>query len=134
MQPEAPFDNKPEPGSPADWIRHARSDLALARIKAPSEVLTETLCFHAQQAAEKALKAVLVAHDQPAPRTHNIRTLIERLPSHLDPPFLLDEAAGLSVYAVLTRYPADMEPVSKDEYQEAVSLAEAVVDWAEQHV
>ncbi len=47
-----------EPGSPADWLRHAASDLKLARIARPPEVLLEALCFHAQQAAEKALKAV----------------------------------------------------------------------------
>ena len=134
MQPEDHQRNRPEPGSAADWMRHARSDLALAGVTAPPEVLTETLCFHAQQAAEKGLKAVLVAHGHPAPRIHNIRTLIELLPARLAPPPLLNEAAALSVYAVLTRYPADVEPITEEEYQEAIALAEAVVEWAEQHV
>ncbi len=49
------------PGSPADWLRHAHSDLELARVGRATKVLLEGLCFHAQQAAEKALKAVLVA-------------------------------------------------------------------------
>ena len=48
-------------GSADDWLRHAESDLSLAQIKRNGdEILIETLCFHAQQAAEKALKAVLV--------------------------------------------------------------------------
>ncbi len=59
-----------EPGSPADWLRHAPSDLELARIARPPEVLLEALCFHAQQAAEKALKAVLIAHRIPFPKTY----------------------------------------------------------------
>ncbi|WP_456427531.1 HEPN domain-containing protein [Rhodocaloribacter sp.] len=50
----------PEPGAAADWLRYARSDLALARVEPPAGVLTEMLCFHAQQAAEKALKALLI--------------------------------------------------------------------------
>ena len=44
------------PGSPADWLRHAYSDLALAGVTPLPQVLLEQLCFHAQQAAEKPLK------------------------------------------------------------------------------
>ena len=40
------------PGSPADWLRHAHSDLELAKAKELSEdILFEELCFHAQQTA-----------------------------------------------------------------------------------
>jgi HEPN domain-containing protein len=42
--------------------------------------LLEGLCFHAQQAAEKALKAVLIAKGIPPPKTHNIRILLDLLP------------------------------------------------------
>ena len=48
------------PGSPQDWLRHARSDLALAGVPKTGKVLYAHLCFHAQQAAEKALKGVLL--------------------------------------------------------------------------
>ena len=44
-----PTDN--EAGSATDWLRHARSDLALAQDAALPGVLLESLCFHAQQAA-----------------------------------------------------------------------------------
>lgn len=47
-------------GSPSMWLAYARSDLALARVGPGAEVLAEALSFHAQQAAEKGLKAVLV--------------------------------------------------------------------------
>jgi len=46
------------PGSPSDWLRRARSDLALAKMPLPDGTLYEDLCFHAQQAAEKAIKSV----------------------------------------------------------------------------
>ena len=55
MLPEPPI-----PGSPEDWLRYARSDLALAQQRQAPEILLATLCFHAQQAAEKSIKAVLV--------------------------------------------------------------------------
>ena len=122
------------PGSPAEWLRHAFSDLELAGIPLPPKVLPETLCFHAQQAAEKALKAVLVAHGVSVPRTHNLRTLVDLLPPDLVPPLDVQEAVGLTDYAVASRYPGAIEAVEEEDRQEAVSLAEAVVYWAEQVV
>ena len=43
------------------WMASARSDLAIAGITLPPEAMYEQLCFHAQQAAEKALKALLLS-------------------------------------------------------------------------
>ena len=43
----------------------------------------------------------------------------------------IQDAAGLSDYAVASRYPGVSEPVEAEEYREAVDLAEAVVYWAE---
>jgi len=55
----------------ASWLAYAESDLAVAGGVDRPGVLTETLCFHAQQAAEKAIKAVLVAGD-PSPHERTI--------------------------------------------------------------
>ena len=60
-----------QPGSPASWLSFAESDLALASVKNPN-VLHNALCFQAQQATEKAVKAVLVAEGIAFPKTHNI--------------------------------------------------------------
>jgi HEPN domain-containing protein len=49
----------PTQGSAFDWPARAKGDLALARIALPEGGFYEDLCFHAQQTAEKALKAVL---------------------------------------------------------------------------
>lgn len=119
------------PGSPADWLRHARSDLALARGRHDPEVLLETLCFHAQQAAEKAVKAILVSLGTTVPRTHSIRLLLDQLPRECQPPSEVFEAAILTDYAVLSRYPGDLEPVDNEEFLLAVQLAERTPDWAE---
>jgi HEPN domain-containing protein len=120
-----------EPGEPGDWLRHAWSDLELARTPRNSKILLEDLCFHAQQATEKALKAVLVFKSVPFLRTHNIRTLMDLLPEDLDLPEEANGAPILTDYAVLTRYPGDLEPVTEDEYLEAVGIAEAMIQWAE---
>ena len=119
-------------GSPADWLQHARSDLCLAQARPDNEsILLQTLCFHAQQAAEKAIKAVLVFSNVEFPRTHNIRTLVELLPAGIFRDPLLDSAAGLTEYAVSSRYPSESEAVTQEEFQEASALAAGVVAWAE---
>jgi HEPN domain-containing protein len=118
-------------GSPADWLHYAYSDLELARVGRASNVLFEGLCFHAQQAAEKALKAVLIDQGVPPPKTHNIRTLLDLLPQELVAPQEIEDAASLTDYAVTSRYPGDFESVDEEEYKEAVRLAETVVLWAE---
>ncbi len=107
------------PGSPADWLRHAYSDLALASTIPLPQILLEQLCFHAQQAAEKALKAILIAYDIPVPRTHNLRTLFDLVPVDVPAPPGIQEAAGLSDYAVASRYPGDSESIEADESREA---------------
>ena len=70
----------PKAGSAQDWLRHARSDLALASMRKTKRLLYEHLCFHAQQAAEKAVKAVLVHHGIRVPRSHDMAYLLTMLP------------------------------------------------------
>lgn len=124
----------PSLGSPADWLRRSHSDLAIARMPQAAGVLPEDLCFHAQQAAEKALKAVLIASSIPFPRTHNITRLLELIPEDRVIPELVREAVVLTDYAVASRYPGAYEPVDEEERREALALAAAVVTWAEEEV
>ncbi|RLC17538.1 MAG: DNA-binding protein [Deltaproteobacteria bacterium] len=126
MQPE-----NDHPGSVGQWMRYADSDLELARTEPPPSVLREALCFHAQQAAEKAVKALLMYHSAAFPRTHSIGTLLDLLAEYLAVPEEIQNAVILTDYAVITRYPGASEPVDEEEYKEAVHLAEAVVSWAE---
>jgi HEPN domain-containing protein len=120
------------PGSPDDWLRHARSDLLLARQQVPPEVLLAMLCFHAQQAVEKSLKAVLLAHGRVFPYTHDLAQLIT-LVKHAGLPWpdALDTAAELSVYAVGTRYPGVYGDLTADDHTQAIEIARQVVAWAE---
>ncbi len=95
----------------------------------------EDLCFQAQQAAEKALKAVCLAHRIEFPFTHDIRYLMRLLAEHgLVPPAELRPAAILSDYAVATRYPGATEPVTVEEYGEALNLAERILAWCEDQI
>jgi len=117
-------------GSPAEWIRYAEADLELATSASPPSGFYEPLCFHAQQAVEKALKAILVKHGIEFPYTHNVQRLLDLLPAELTRTELVDRAGRVTAYAVSARYPSIDEPVTEEEYREALKISGAVVEWA----
>ncbi len=124
--------DRPAPGTPQDWLARARSDLALARLPLPQGAFYEDLCFHAQQAAEKALKAVCQYHGWTFRYTHDLAELAGDLKRNgLAVPPEVDEATVLTSFAWEARYPGLGEPVSEEEYREAIRHAQAVVSWAE---
>lgn len=87
-----------------DWFRQAERDLVQARESASSN-RHEWACFAAQQAAEKAVKALHLWHGQDA-WGHVVRTLLEELPAAIPVPGdLLDQARVLDSYYIPTRYP-----------------------------
>jgi HEPN domain-containing protein len=124
------------PGSPEAWISSAQSDLRLARLAADDAyVRPEQACFHLQQAAEKAIKAVLLLSKVDFPLTHDIEELLEiTRTSGIDLPEEVQEAGLLSPYAVETRYPGHWFEITPDDIQEARKVAEATVSWANEHL
>ena len=114
-------------------MNRARSNLAKARLGYEFEgVYLEDLCFDAQQAAERALKAVLIHLGTPFPYVHDLSRLLSLIEeSGIPIPEDVKEAAILTDYAVSTRYPGLSEPVSLDEYREAMALAARVLTWAQ---
>lgn len=125
---------KRSPDNPDEWLHRARSSLALARQK-NTDVLYEDLCFQAQQAAEKAIKAVLVAGKIPYPYTHDINALLSVLEqNNISFPEELWSAVTLTSYASDTRYPGFDNPVTKDEYDKAIILAHTILRWAEKQI
>jgi HEPN domain-containing protein len=119
------------PGTPAEWLERAKADLALARIRLPPGGRYEDLCFHAQQAAEKAIKGVFQAHGSRFTYTHNIGLLLRELKrAGLSVPKDVEQTKPLTDYAHQTRYPGSIERVTEKERDLAVQAAEAVVAWA----
>lgn len=119
------------PDDPREWLNRARGNLAKAKVPVSGGYL-EDLCFDAQQASEKAIKAVLIARHIDFPYTHDLSRLLTLLEAHGESiPDAIRQAEELTHYAAQTRYPGLEEPVSDSEYQEAIAIAEAVVRWAE---
>jgi HEPN domain-containing protein len=128
-----PHERRP-PDDPREWINRARSNLVRAQAMLPG-VYLEDLCFDAQQAAEKAIKAVLIARGAAFPPIHDLAGLLTILGQNNEaiPPAIAD-AARLTRFAVGARYPGVAEPVTAEEHHRAVAIAEAVVTWADERV
>lgn len=130
------MNERPSPELPQAWLERAHSDLALAvaALGLPG-VLLEDVCFHAQQCAEKALKALLLQREIPFPRTHVVETLLDLLQaSGIAVPPDVDGALILTQYAVQTRYPGVWEPVNLEEARVALEVANCVLTWVEEQL
>jgi len=112
------------PEDPREWLNRARSNLQLAKNTDTDKIYYEDLCYNAQQAAEKAIKAVFIYHRISFPLIHDLAALITILiKNEISVPDQIKESARLTRFAVATRYPHILTPVKKNEYLEAVRLA-----------
>lgn len=114
------------------WLEYALADLAITRIPLPADSRYEVLLFHAQQAVEKSLKAVLVFCEIDFPFTHNLGRLVELIPAEYCDREILLPAIVLTDYAAFTRYPGETAPIQKEQYDHLHGLAEPVFTWAKQ--
>jgi HEPN domain-containing protein len=111
----------------AEWVLKAENDLknAAHTLKLRGDCPTDTVCFHAQQCAEKYLKALLVFCDVSFPKTHDIESLVDRLAPGRAVNVSPQEQGRLSSYAVALRYPESPAP-SLAEARKAVAIARRV--------
>src|SRR5258708_24375099 len=111
------------PDDPREWLNRARSNLAHARAISP-EVLLEDLCFDAQQAAEKAVKAVFIHRGETFPYVHNLKELLDLLENNgLKIPKYVRPAKELTRFAAEPRYPGSSPPVSKRAHRRFARIA-----------
>jgi HEPN domain-containing protein len=91
----------------AEWIAKVENDLlnATHTLTLGARCPTDTVCFHAQQCAEKYLKALLTLRGIDFPKTHDLEALVARLKGGPGSSLKADDLARLTRYAVVTRYP-----------------------------
>jgi HEPN domain-containing protein/predicted nucleotidyltransferase len=117
------------------WLRKAFLDMKAALAVEDDPDLASVVCFHAQQCAEKAIKALLVEQGTHPERTH----IMEKLLDALDPAWEVKHAridwAAFAPWAVEGRYPAGADskgrPLAPDAEPEDAThvLEEANVVW-----
>jgi HEPN domain-containing protein len=122
------------PDDSREWISRAKSNLAMSRYADP-DVDLEDLCFEAQQAAEKGIKAVFIKRGEHFPFSHDLERLLRLLELNgLKVPKYVHESRELTQFAHVTRYPGLSGPVKTRTYRRAARIAANVVRWAERHV
>lgn len=91
-----------------EWVDKAEGDFATAQreVRARNAPNFDAACFHAQQCAEKYLKARLQEAGIPIPYTHDLVALLNLLLA-IEPSWrsLVSDLRALSVFGVLVRYP-----------------------------
>ena len=110
------------------WLEKAEEDFAVAEhLLLSGTSFGGAICFHAQQAVEKYLKAFLVHKQIEFRKTHDIEELLE-LVAGMDESLAasLEMASQLNPYGVEVRYPGDFLTPSKDEVVEACRLVSLV--------
>ena len=117
------------------WLAKANDDLAIADLVLNSEIGVEwAACFHAQQGAEKAVKAVLVHLGIDFPKSHRLDLLAGLLPESHDAGFDVAALTDLAPWAVAGRYPEDVENPTEIEARRLVGLSLAAVQHAHQQI
>lgn len=114
------------------WWRYALEDLRVAQQQHHEGGGARWACLAAQQATEKAIKAVLVAGDVDFPRTQDLERLVALLPpdSRLGSADL--ELAPLSGWSVAARYPGNLPDATGDDAAKAATVAAKVIELARQ--
>lgn len=110
------------------WIKKADHDLLNIRNNLVAEREPwDTVCYHAQQAAEKTLKAFLVRHGKDAPHTHDMVVLltecVELTPGLIE---LEEDCRNLTYFAVSSRYPDDLYEPGESDGRAMVAAAERI--------
>ena len=108
-----------------EWLLRAEHDLRVARyVLTMPDPPSESVGFHAQQCAEKALKAYLTLHHASFERRHDLNYLID-LCVPLDPGFeqFRSQADELTPFAVEFRYPDTLPPMPLEPLRASVEAA-----------
>lgn len=111
-----------------EWMDYARRDiLSAVYLTSMKPEPLEIICFHCQQAAEKALKAYLVSKELRIPKTHDLDKLLELCDKNDAIRNLRAVTIPLNDYSVITRYPFS-QFIDITDKEQALLAAQEVLD------
>ncbi len=112
------------------WLARAQADWRTVEVlSCNADSPRESLAFHCQQYVEKLLKAFLTLRGVEAPRTHDIRHLVQlAAPAVPELSALIDSADELTEHAVAMRYPDEWREIEAEEVQKVIAVAKRFAD------
>ena len=118
---------------PALWLAYAIEDLEYGRLG--STQFPRSAAWNFQQAAEKALKAVLFTQSGSAPRTHDLAFLLQLvIGAESSAGFLVNEVMERAELSTGSRYPADLPEITQVDCRRYEGAASVIVTWAASQV
>ncbi|MGH9446229.1 MAG: HEPN domain-containing protein [Terriglobia bacterium] len=111
------------------WLKKAENDIVTARqtLSLPDGP-TDTVAFHAQQAAEKALKALLTFQGVEFPKIHDLVRLVDLAAPHSSAVSRYrEDLAEITNYAVQARYPDEFVEPARDDAAKSLHVAMEIV-------
>ena len=116
-----------------EWLTYASHDLQAAKfLQAMKPLPVEIICYHCEQSAEKAIKAIIVFKGEQGglPKKHELIFLLQQIKNMVSiPDNIYDGAAALTPYGISVRYPNDLELLEEDAAL-ALKYAEEIFNWA----
>jgi HEPN domain-containing protein len=113
------------------WLDKGKDDLRAAEYLSTMRYPTpdEIICYHCQQSAEKYLKGFLVSHDIEPEKTHNLKDLL-KICQEYNTEFstLSSEAFILTKYAMLPRYPNELD-ITNEDMKTALNYAKIIQEF-----
>ena len=113
-----------------DWLRFASDDINCAKHSLSMHpVPIEIVCYHCEQAAEKALKGYLIYQNVEPPRTHILKLLC-KMCADIDETFeeISEQCGNLTPYAVQARYPHEIH-ITESDMKKAILNADRVLEF-----
>jgi HEPN domain-containing protein len=111
------------------WLAQADEDLLTARhIAANPDLPARIACFLAHLAAEKALKAYLIAAAAPFSKTHDLADLRALIPTDAEIGIADADLQRLNPWTIEGRYPGEIPDATDAQAENCVQAAERVVD------
>lgn len=128
--------NDPQTEFARQWLKKAENDVITARqTLALEDGPTDTPCFHAQQAVEKSLKALLTVNGIVFPYTHDVIALLDMsIDLMTELACFREVCAELSAYGVDVRYPGDFVDPPREDAHSALKVAENITSLVKNKV
>ena len=114
-----------------EWLRFVEMDMSTARhlFKMMHPKPLEIICFHCQQAAEKAIKALFILKEIEVIKIHDLIILLKKIETFFSVPLSVKNASDdLTPFAATFRYP-QYPDIDEDITRKALSDMDIVVDW-----
>jgi HEPN domain-containing protein len=114
------------------WLEYARTDYNVAIHDTTFHpVPIEIICYHCEQAAEKALKAILAYHNETIPHIHDLYRILELCLTHVPQlSALSSQARRLTDFAIITRYPNNIQ-LNDVDMKQAIVYADQFIKLVE---